>query len=157
MFKDFILDIDKSNHNKQLFYCNKSSKIKELEIFYIYTGIWGDCKSSIPLGSYPSIDCYRFLTINLLNNHNDLLPINCLDFNVHLKNDLNRYLYKYVINYCDYELVPIDLVKQLLQELYSNLITEQKSGGVCRKCGEYDDYAPIDSSDGKCFCYKCFK
>ena len=159
MFQNFTLDADKSNNSRQFFVYKNAFKTPFVGKILIYTGIWVGAKNSIPVENL-SLDQYTKLSVALTNNDpgcDDLLLLSKLDINPKLKSDLNRYLYKYTISYCDYELVPIDLIKQLFQELYPNLITEQKSGGICRKCGDFDDYAPVDSSDGKCFCYKCFK
>jgi len=160
MFKDFILDTEKTTNSKQVFFYKNSFKIKDLKRIFIYTGIWGGVKSSIPVENL-SLDQYTKLSFALSSNEagcTHLLPISNLYINNQLKNCLIKHVYKFTNgNYCDFELVPIDLIKQLFQEIYPNLLTDQKSGGICRKCGAYDEYAPIDSLDGKCFCYKCFK
>lgn len=156
MFEDFILNAI-SDSSKQLFICEKPSKIKQIKRALIYTGHWCGVMSSYPVKNLP-LDDYTELTIELSDGQHSLMSVDYLDIDKQLKDKIIKYQYC-GSQYCDFQSVPDSLIKELIIQLYDVKANDiaQKYGGKCRKCGDYDDYAPIDSCDGKCFCYKCFR
>lgn len=133
----------------------KAKNVGRCENVDIFTGDWSGYglykKCSIPLIE-ESLDNFSNVSFEF-SDGKTLYPIDSINFSIKLKDKLSMYLDPKCETQCRFILAPM----QLLQECLSELSNPQfkATGGKCRKCGLFDEYAPLDSN-GKCLCYKCF-
>lgn len=88
-----------------------------------------------------------------VSDGNALISINEIKLSSKLKDKLSSYIDPVSNSKCRFFLVPMELLQECLSELSNPRF--KATGGKCRKCGLFDEYAPLDSN-GKCLCYKCF-
>jgi hypothetical protein len=166
MFEGFI-EVDLSfntlthNNGKQCKLYKKDIIIdNDIREIKIYTGVWLIRSWSIP-EYQPLLNDYTHLGLALIRANCRLLSFQDLKVPIYLKNILSSYVQEY--NYCSFIQVPKNIICNLFDELgiyeeiqSNNSIKEQiKTGGICKRCKSYDEYAEI-KSDGTCLCYKCF-
>lgn len=145
-----------------LFKCSDLSKYSFIGTMQIYVGTWYSGILSVP-ENCSSFEGYTHFTIELLAPKGKVLLME----NFLIEEALKQKLYKYntlqtMTGYCRFDLIPVSLLEELYNELYtasSNQLEikkqEVKTGGNCCVCGGYDKYAP--ETNGKFFCYLHFK
>lgn len=170
MFEDFVevdlsffLPLSKGKSYKKVMIFNND--IKEIRIYTgvigIISGVIGIKDWSIP-ENCTSLDSYSHLGLALIDHSGKLFPFKDLKASAFLRDDLSSY-FELSGYYCCFIQVPKNIICNLFNELglsketqLNNSLKEQiKTGGICKRCKSYDEYAEI-KSDGTCLCYKCF-
>ena len=130
-----------------------NSEIKEINI---YTGYWVSRSYSVP--EYCKLlNDYTHLGVALIDYSSKLLFFQDLKVSSTLESILSKYFE--VPDFCSFVALPKNIVCDLISELCCNSNNSSskqiKTGGICKRCKSFDEYAEI-KSDGTCLCYNCF-
>jgi hypothetical protein len=171
MFDRFIFECvgrrNSDGSQGKLYKCSDMSKYSFIGVTQIYVGTWYSGVLSAPESS-SRLEDYTHFTVEIIGPKSSMLRQE--DFLI--EDNLKQKLYNHNTAYhahdiCRFDLIPVSLLKELYNELYTVSgiqpelkikevkPREVKTGGNCCVCGAYDKYAP--ETNGKFYCYLHFK